>query len=384
MAAAPQQGGGDQGNNAGILWTVAAIFAAGAAIWYGLKKYIVVGFLHLKLWEIDIVNTFFNSIGFQKPNLENLHTLLANVLAGPNPSVLTFNQILMIGQEVGNYYKYPLVVLLLILSVAVFFGNSTRVFKRTYSMKEFVKLEQVNWPQITPVVGLDLVKQDLDKGPWAMAMTPFQFCRRHKLFEEYKRTGEGLSARERSKIEVSLRRGQASKVFAIQLGPLWQGVNKLPPYARALFAAFAAKANADSKAAADLLARIARSSSGKLDFTGADALIKKYGTSPIVEHAVNSHAYVLTVMISMLIAAREDGVQASADFLWLKPVDRRLWFVLNTVGRQTPFVEAAGPFAHWLAERDMGKKILVPMIEEATNALELVLKEIIYKPEEAK
>ncbi len=54
-----------------------------------------------------------------------------------------------------------------------------------------------------------------------------------------------------------------------------------------------------------------------------------------------------------------DGVQASADFLWLKPIDRRLWYMLNTVGRQTPFAEVAGPYAHWLAEREMGKRILM-------------------------
>ncbi len=35
-----------------------------------------------------------------------------------------------------------------------------------------------NWPQITPVLDLDLIKTDIDKGPWAMAMTPMQFCKR--------------------------------------------------------------------------------------------------------------------------------------------------------------------------------------------------------------
>lgn len=86
----------------------------------------------------------------------------------------------------------------------------------------------------------------------------------------------------------------------------------------------------------------------------------------------------------MLHGARADGVQASSDFLWLKPIDRRMWYVLNTVGRQTPFVEAAGVFAHWRAEKEMGKRIVVPMVEEATNALELALKEIVYKPDEPK
>jgi intracellular multiplication protein IcmP len=56
--------------------------------------------------------------------------------------------------------------------------------------------------------------------------------------------------------------------------------------------------------------------------------------------------------------------------------------MLNTVGRQTPFVEVAGPFAHWVAEKQIGRRLLVPMVEEATNALELSLKEIIYHPDE--
>ena len=102
----------------------------------------------------------------------------------------------------------------------------------------------------------------------------------------------------------------------------------------------------------------------------------------MVQKVIQSHAYVLTTMASMLEAAREDGVQASADFLWLKPLDRRMWYMLNTVGRQTPFAEVAGPFSHWTAEKEMGRKLLVPMVEEATNALDIALKEIIYRPDE--
>ena len=99
---------------------------------------------------------------------------------------------------------------------------------------------------------------------------------------------------------------------------------------------------------------------------------------------VEGNAYVLTVMASMIMAARADGVQASADFLWLKPLDRRLWYVLNSMGRQTPYTEAAGVYAHWLAEKEAGRKLIIPMIEMATNALEIALKELIYHPDEPK
>ena len=87
-------------------------------------------------------------------------------------------------------------------------------------------------------------------------------------------------------------------------------------------------------------------------------------------------------MASMLEEARQDGVQASADFLWLKPLDRRLWYTLNTVGRQTPFIEVAGIFAHWIAEKEAQRRLRVPMVEEATNAVELALKDVVYRPDE--
>ncbi len=229
---------------------------------------------------------------------------------------------------------------------------------------------------------LDLVKTDIDIGPWAMALAPMPFCKKNNLLIEHKRPiVEGMARKEWNKIEVTLKRGLANKLFATQLGPLWGGTSRLPPHMKALFAIFAARLNGDGKAM-DLLKQLNISCTTKLNFKGIDELCKKHESSKLVQQIIKSHAYVLTVMAAMLVGARQDGVQASADFLWLKPVDRRLWYVLNTVGRQTPFCEVAGVFAHWVAEREMGKALIVPMIDEATNALEKALSEIIYKPDE--
>jgi intracellular multiplication protein IcmP len=381
--AAPQQQSSE--GSMGILWTIAAFFAALGIVWYVFKTYLILAYFHLKLWEAELISLVMSSLGFQaiSAQLYRVTDILQTLISTRNFEALTFHDVSRLGEIIGNYYRYPFVLLLLILAVLVYLGNTTRVFKRTYSMKSLVELEKTNWPQITPVVGLDLLKQDVDKGPWASALTPIQFCKKHNLLEEYRAAPrEGSSRKDRDKIEVALKRGLATKVFSLQLGPGWQGVNRLPPHARALFAAFAARINADSKASAEFLIRIAASSAGKLNFSGTDELLKKYLSSKPVKKIIESHAYVLTVMASMLAGARTDGVQASADFLWLKPIDRRMWYVLNTIGRQVPFVESAGPFAHWRAEKEMGKRIIIPMVEEATNALEIALKEIIYKPDE--
>lgn len=370
MAAAPQ--GNQQDNSMGILWIIAGLFVGLGAIWLTFKQQLISIYFKIKLAEISFISLFTH-------NLDDVRTTIntGDLLK------FSFHDVMAIGQAVGDYLRIPFVILIFCLAVLVYVGNSTRVYKRIYSMRDMVELEKVNWPQIVPVAGLDLVKTDIDKGPWAMAMTPIQFCKRYNLLEEHKpQMQEGMTRKEWNRVEVTLKRGLANKIFLLQLGPLWQGTNRLPPHVKALFAVFAARYNSDTKAAQDLLRQIAASSATKLDFTGVDELCKKHEGSKGIQKVINSHAYVLTVMASMLEAAREDGVQASADFLWLKPVDRRLWYMLNTVGRQTPFTEVAGPFAHWLAEKEIGRRLLVPMVEEATNAMEIALKEIIYHPDE--
>jgi len=374
MAAAPQSSN-QQDNSMGILWTIAAILFGLGVVWVTFKSQITGFYLHIKLWEINHILRHFTH------RLDDVATAISVMLSSP-PDSVHFGDVVNIGTVVGQYVRYFIIPPILLLAAWIYLSSSTRVFKHAYSMRELVHLEKTNWPQIVPVAGLDLVKTNIDRGPWAMALTPMQFCKRHDLLVEH-RPGrrEGAPRSQWNRVEVSLKRGKASQVFAVQLGPVWPGAMGCPPHVRALFAAFAARINGDTASAIQLYRQMSATSATRLDFTGADELLKKHVDSPIVKQIIESHAYVLTVMAEMLVGARNDGVQATADFLWLKPVDRKLWYMLNTVGRQTPFAEVAGPFAHWKAEREASHRLLLPMVEEATRALELALKDLIYRPD---
>lgn len=374
MAGAPQQGGGGQDNSAGILWGIAALFVFVGGVWFVFKEQMIGAYLALKMYEVNILNALSG---------DRYLTLASQIqYAMGHAAGLKFNEVMTLGANVGTYVRYPFVIILVILGLVVLFTNTTRVFKRNYSMKVLAQLEQSNWPQISPVIGLDLLKADINTGPWAMAMTPMQFCKRYNLLQEVRpQRTEGMRRSDWDKIDVVLKRGDINRLFIMQLGPLWQGVDKLPPYARALFAAFAARVNADADGS-KLLLQMASTCRTKLNYAGTDALLKKHYNTKLIQKVVQSHAYMLTIMAAMLERARDDGVQASADFLWLKPLDRRMWYTLNTVGRQTPFIEVAGIFAHWVAEKEAGKKLIMPMVEEATNAVELALKDIVYKRDE--
>lgn len=381
MPAAPPQGGGQGDNSYDILWIIAGITVVSAVVWYVFKVPIVSGYLSFKIQEIKLLDMIGTWVGhpYYFDSLRDSLIHSRNLAAS-----IGYMDLLQKGASVGVWVRLPLIVLMLVLGVIVYSSNTTRAFRRTYKMRDFVKMESTNWPQITPVANLDLIKTDIDTGPWAMALTPMLFCKKYKLLQEVRpERQEGMSRKEWDKIDVVLKRGEANKLFALQLGPMWGGTNKLPPHVKALFAVFAARINADSKPAAELLAQLSASSLNRsLNFNGVDELLKKHENTKLVQNITRSHAYVSTVMASMLLAARDDGVQASADFLWLKPMDRRLWYTLNTVGRQTPFIEVAGIFAHWVAEREAGRRLLVPMVEEATNAVVIALKEVIYRPDE--
>jgi intracellular multiplication protein IcmP len=228
------------------------------------------------------------------------------------------------------------------------------------------------------------VKESLDKGPWAMALSPMQFAKKYRLlYEEREIGGKPMIGELRERINVGLLRSEAHQVFAMQLGSNWQSVERLPMHAKALFAVFACRANRDEGSAKTILDAAASSfSSGSIDFSHVESTLNRYKDTVLVKRVIERHGFVLTVMASMLELARQDGVLASADFLWLKLVDRPLWFMLNAVGRQTPPSEVSGPVAHWLAEKKLGRRISVPMVEEAVKALEAALKEIIYVPDQ--
>lgn len=373
MAAAA--GGGGQGqsdNSMGFLWIIVAIFAAGLLIWYAGHDIIVAIAFKIKIFEINIISLFTSS----------LQGLKQQILS-TDPAAVDINSLGQLLTLVGNYLKIPVAVVLAALAFVLYNTSAKTRFRSTFSMKSLQAQEKENWPQITPTMKLDLINEDINKGPWAMAMTPMQFAKKYKLLKEEVKTVGSTGLNKDQQVTVSLIRNQAYRVFSRQLGAPWGGVERLKIHARALFAIFAAKSAGDRGASDALVRQIAASSeTSRLDFSGTDELLKKHMNSKLVKKVISNHAYELTVMASLLELARMDGVLASAEFLWLKPVDRPLWYMLNTVGRRVAPVEVGAPFAHWLAEKEIGHRLTIPMIDEAVNALEESLGDILYKRDE--
>jgi len=357
------------------LWVIIGLFAGILAFWYAFHEYIVLFILKLKLFEVIVLDWFTGS-DFHETFIQPAKGYIQYMAV--NPRQVTFSHLWQLSDGVGKYLRLPFGLILIGLAYSAYRANPTLRFKTYYSMKKLMDAERKNWPQITPVMNLDLVSQHVNKGKWAMSITPMDFAKKHKLIKVINMHPPGGEPP-----EVELEKAEAAKLLTMQMGKLWTGIDGLAPHRRALFAVFTARMNHDRKTAIAVLGTMAKSSeTGQMDYSSSEKLLKKYFNTKGVQRVIASHAYELTVMATMIRVARLDGVLASADFLWLKPIDRPLWYMLNTVGRQTPVIEVAGPFAHWLAELDLGRRLFVPMVDEAVKGLDVAMHEVIYSEEE--
>ncbi|KTC85956.1 MULTISPECIES: type IVB secretion system coupling complex protein DotM/IcmP [Legionella] len=367
-----QQGGGSSDNSMAPVWITVLLFLTAFIIWKSAHEYIVAFVFYLNVLQAKLVGYFVSN-----PQLENNVYVMQTI----DPATVDWEQFVGLTRSVGDYIRYPVVVILIVLAIFLYKSDITLKFRKAHNMKSLRAQEQHNWLAIMPIIKEDLTNSDISKGPWAMALTPMEFARRyHLLKKEDAILDNPVPGQE---MTAGIRKGDAKRVFTLQLGPYWDGFERCSPQAYALAAVFMARMNRDRDAATLVLETLDKTcTAGKPDFSVARPVLRKYQNSENVQEIIAKHAYLLTVLASLLAGAREDGVVPTAEFLWLKPLDRRLWYMLNSIGRQTPFAEVGGPFAHWRAEKEMGRRSLVPMIDEAIKALELAVKEVKLTPKE--
>lgn len=374
-----QPGGGGQESSEGaytLLWVVGIIFIVGLLIWHFWGNQLKWFFILVKKYEVMLLSLFFTT-----PEMHQVQSAIDFISL--RPSALTLTDAGKISDFIGSYYMYLAAFILIVLAIIVFRGNIGMRFTRAHNMDTLVQQEKDNWPQIAPIADLSLIEADIRQGPWAMCMNPMQFSRHHQLLHLERVPDRKAAWRSEGMIQATLEKEKARQIFSTQLGPLWSGVNNLSPHTKALYAAFAARIEHDTDACLEYLKKLSISAAkGAVDYSDTDAYLKKYGNAKGVQHCIKHHAYVLTIMASMLVLARVDGVLPAANFLWLKPVDRRLWYVLNTVGRQVAPSEIGGAYAHWIAEKQMGRALTVPMVDEAVLGLEKALANMVYIPDD--
>lgn len=363
-----------------IIYIVGFFMALLVAAWYFYHPVLVRYLFTYRLFQADLIKDAIEAINgvlslvfLPTISLQNLDFAIQNMQTS-DVATISYEQVVIVSSQVNGYLSVPSVILAMILCGHLLFFKASSRFKEKYSMASLRSQEKVNWPEIIPIVNTNLIKTDIDKTPWNMSVQPIEFAKQHKLLDR-------VIVDNRPAAELN--KGRAYEVFSSQMGRRWSNLQDFKIHELALFAVFSARIAGDDKSAKKLLDQMSLSGgSGKVNFNGTYPLLRKHVQHKAVGKAVSPHAYVLTAMSSLLQVARATGVLASAEFLWLKKVDRRLWYMLCSVGRQTPFPEVAGPFAHWIIEKKLRRPLKVPAINEAVIALDVAVKEVLYNPDE--
>lgn len=174
-------------------------------------------------------------------------------------------------------------------------------------------------------------------------------------------------------------RKAAYMAFAQQLGPRWQGWEKLPPYKQVLLACFCLKAARKRREGDSMVGRVAQCwsfekglqlSRDKKLLSDARAVLRNKDISATTLRRANQHAFQTTALLRALATAREEGgVMAPAQFVWLRGYDRTLWYPLNNLGRQAFHMEAFGAMAHYKLEKMTQRPIPRPKVEAAIDSI---------------
>ncbi len=308
-------------------------------------------------------------------------------VASTSPETATLEQLVQSGAVLGRWLGWGVLAILGALGGWLAWRSPEWPgrYTQTYTMASLARQESSLWRTIRPVLDENLLDVSLDDPVQGMRQTPRAYGRRLKFvvpaaeLKELPQDAEPVNAREVFLV------GTARRVFVRQLGQPWQGIDRLKPHEKALFAAFAAQACYANEAAQALinelpdifLKAVKARDAGLITSPRVDALLVAHGQSEVVKAVLRRHTYVRTVLMALLVAARQKGILPPNWFRWLKTVDRITWYALTDLGTENASAEAAGVRAHYNAERLIRGAINEPEIEAAVDGFRDYLQEIL-------
>lgn len=344
----------------GGMWAAWHTGVAHAVIWSTWAELTLVKIVTIGLYKIGLLGD-----GFMM-ELDKQIAKYAAYASVPS-SKLSFEQVMDAAAIAGYYMRWPVSLMLCLMGFYLIMFHPASKYKRAFNLPGLMAEQARAWPAIAPTVKSDPL---LDKaGQWREAMSPEEWLKEHKI----------------EIIESSPDREGTRNALARQLARGWSGAGAMQPHLRALCAAFALKSKRKNEECRDLLASLSNAwvkygsvTRGMTKDAGLRRQVDKVLADPELGGQLfaqaRRHAYVESAMATMLLYARKrGGVLASAEFLWLRPEDRAMWYILNNVGRLTFHPECAGAMAHWLAETAAGRPLPEPDVDEAVFGFEEVL-----------
>jgi len=302
-------------------------------------------------------------------------------MANANPAGVTLRDLTGLAHDVGMFFRIPAAGLILLLALICTVRAAPSRYRRVFDLDGLIGEQAISFRTTAAFVGrrLRLVAPAAEPLPADYAVTAGEWIARHAT------DGDGRFSEPAARCAL-----------ALQLGSPWRGLDHAQPHVRCLFAAFALQLAERRDEALGLLGELsaALASPGKDTPEGpgralalpdwviaqAGVVLRQHELVAPALAIAGRHAFTHTALMSLLNEARRSaGVLAPGQFVWLKLVDRGLWYALHSLGFETeglgrylhpnPRVEAIGARDHWAVERLAGVPVSRPSLDRAIEAL---------------
>ena len=294
--------------------------------------------------------------------------------------------------ELGDWVMYinismqPLAVILAVVMILItiplaFKSGRTKLFRR-FTPTELMKEMSRVFSGIVPVMHLrmKLVKDQLPL--WRRQTFPYEFLQKEKTRQgkpmlidgqvDEKALEERLIGLVPGKLiegrMVSTTLGRQIVNLVDDRGRLGKIClpDRMSDVGKVIYALFTAHAFGGSEGVKDYNKAIDQLNyscvgepNGMANLTVAQWLYTKYRTNAKAQQLFSVHHWEYTYLCELLRQAKRQGKCGHTSILWLKPMNRVLFYAINQVGRWVPHAESSAVFAQAAAEQMASKNGLV-------------------------
>lgn len=347
----------------GITFFVFSLFCI--LFWFGFSVQISSGVRWVRVAELQLASL-----------LTNRYDVLLKQMMALEPIQITPEILFRISEVTMDIYRWPIMAILLIMAAICYFTKDKHPYVRRFDTEGIAKEQANAFPVTMPMVKFNPLKANhrTTGNPVPERLPPFA---------EALAPDEWVSHNDIPLVAGVIERDATRMAFAKQLGTRWKGVAALPLHAKALFAAFSMKANGMRSESDQFLGELAKHWEPGKGLVLPKELKREIANviadpkmGRVTAKIAAQHSFTAPALLRCLTVAREQGgVLAPAQFLWLRAVDRSLWYALNNLGRGGVHTEGAGAIAHFRAEKAAGKPIPNPLVDPAVDGLMTFLKD---------
>jgi len=353
---------------------------------------IIVGGIGIFLWflwreENALVSQLAISVFSEEIRLIQLFShrfdVAARQLAVANPERVHFQQLVRMARSIGEVFLWPGIAIVLASAAFCLRCAASARYRRSFDLDGLMWEQSKTFRGHAAFAGRKLgLVEPRAKGP--RPADPALSC--EEWLACWARDEDG-------KFQESCARAELIR----QLGARWAGFEALASAQKVMLWAMAWHLQGRRGEAIGFLGDLSQSLScpgkregreGPLDDLVFPERLVKWAETELrstaggrrVAEIMARHAYVVPGLMTTLAMARDaSGILPPSQFAFLKLVDRRLWFALQSLGspaamlnpalHPNPCVEAMGARDHWAAECLSNHPICVPSIDRAVGVL---------------